>query len=79
MAIQIGKESEHLLYVSFPYASDRIKKIKMIQGSYWVSKYRQWHIPYTRENLMKLLHLFSDEEICTDDALDNMLMMKSQY
>ncbi len=79
MSIQIGRESERVLYVSFAYAADRIKKIKTIQGSYWVPKYKQWHIPYTRENLLQLLQLFSDEEICTEDALDNMLLMKSRY
>ncbi|MFT9495698.1 hypothetical protein [Anaerosolibacter sp.] len=79
MAIQIGKENEDLLYVSFNYAPDRIKKIKKIPGSYWVPKYKQWHIPYTRENLLKILQLFDDEEVCTDDALGNMLIMKSQY
>ncbi|WP_129598359.1 integrase [Anaerophilus nitritogenes] len=76
MTIQIEKENEKILAISFSYSFDRVKKMKSIEGSYWNEKKKSWIIPYNKEKLLKFLSLFSDEEIITKDALDCFMMMR---
>jgi len=59
MTIQIGKENDKNLYISFNYDLERVSKVKSIKGSYWDSKKELWFIPYNKETLLKFLYLTS--------------------
>ncbi|WP_053956770.1 hypothetical protein [Inediibacterium massiliense] len=76
MTIQIEKEEDKNLVISFPYDFERVKKMKSIEGSYWNEKKKSWIIPYNKEKLLTLLSLFADEEIITKDALDCFMLMR---
>ncbi|MBF8981933.1 hypothetical protein IZY60_00125 [Lutibacter sp. B2] len=76
MTIQIGKENDKDLYISFSYDLERVRKVKSIKGSHWDSKKELWFIPYNKETLLKFLCLFNDEEILIEDALDGFMLMK---
>ncbi|TCO79435.1 hypothetical protein [Marinisporobacter balticus] len=76
MTIQIEKENDENLYISFNYDVERVRRIKSIKGSYWDSKKKVWGIPYNKKTLLEFLYLFSDEEIVAQDALDCFMLMK---
>ncbi|MCT4607314.1 MAG: hypothetical protein N4A64_14655 [Marinisporobacter sp.] len=76
MTIQIEKEKDENLYISFTYDVERVRRIKSIKGSYWNDQKKAWAIPYNKETLLKFLQLFSDEEILAQDALDCLMLMK---
>jgi site-specific recombinase XerD len=70
MEIRIQKGEDGRLIVRFSYTSERVDKIKQIDGRRWNPDKKYWTIPPTEEAIDKFFDIFSDEEVSVDKSLN---------
>lgn len=63
MSIYVGKGINNDIVVNFEYSVERVKKLKLIEGSKYDLKQNCWTIPYDNKAYNKLVALFKNEEI----------------
>lgn len=69
MTVFVKKGSNQNLTISFAYSGERVRKIKQITNQ-WNPLGKYWEISYTEQAITQLLHVFCDEEIVFDPAID---------
>lgn len=69
MAIFVNKGSNQNLIITFDYSPERVRKIKQVSNR-WNQLGKYWEIPYTEQDIKRLLNVFQDEEIIFESALD---------
>lgn len=75
MAVMIEKKDKELL-IRFEFDSQRISKVKSIEGYRWDVGNKMWVVPYNEENVDTLKYLFKNERCVLefqDNTKDNML------
>lgn len=82
MSVKVSK-LEHELVITFAYSTERINKIKRINGYKWDVDKKQWTIPFSDENLARLKDLFKSEQlhlefINNEANLKNIKIMEEQ-
>ncbi len=65
MTVRIKKEADALI-VSFDYSSERVAKIKSIQGFQWISQQKQWTAPYSEKMVHQVKHFFRNEQVIVE-------------
>jgi integrase/recombinase XerD len=68
-AIRIRPGDDGRLIVTFPYAPERVEKIKTIPGKWWHPEEKHWTVPSTDGMVERLVSLFEDECVEVDPAL----------
>ena len=67
--IWVGVVNNHKLYIKFNYDDSKVKKVKTINGRVWEPSERHWTIPYTEENINKILELFNSDILRFDESI----------
>jgi len=67
--VKISKDTSGRITVAFSYSSDRVAKVKTIEGYKWHPKEKYWSFPYSNDILEKILSVFGGENIHIDPAL----------
>ncbi|MEM2900355.1 MAG: site-specific integrase [Thermoplasmata archaeon] len=70
--IEIGKNHENRITVSFRYNPEYISKIKSISGYRWHPNERCWSVPNTEDNLKRLRTLFNGEVTVKPAAFEDL-------
>lgn len=58
LKVYIGKRTKDHLLVSFKYNARIINRIKSISGKRWDQQAKVWYVPYTLENVERLIAIF---------------------
>jgi integrase/recombinase XerD len=62
-AIRIRPGDNGRLIVTFPYAPERVKRIKTVPGRWWHAEERHWTVSFTDEMVERLVSLFEGERV----------------
>ena len=68
--IWVGVVNKDKLYVKFNYDEEKIRNIKTINGRRWELEKRYWTIPYTNENIEKIIEAFDFKSIKFDKSIN---------
>ena len=67
--IRISPGDEGRLIVRVPYSSDRVAKIKTVDGRRWHQQEKHWTVPRTEQTITQVLALFTGELVEVESSL----------